>query len=121
MMPLTSPCDCCDNCLNQTFEGCTYDPIFYVPGLPDQKVTAHIKNLATGRLSMLETESQGEYIEFKLSEFEIELTKNQTYKIVLKDEAGTIIDFDLDGETYNCTQILLTPAHVIEKKPSPVY
>jgi len=95
--------------------------MFDVSSLPNQTVTVYLQNIATGRTNSLEVEVEGGFIELNLTEYDIVFVNNQTYKLVIKDEAGTVIDFDYDGETFNCMNLRIEPTYVVEKNPSPVY
>jgi hypothetical protein len=95
--------------------------LFDVSSLPDQTVTVYLQNIATGRINSIETESIDGSIELNLNDYDFTLVNNQTYKIVIKDESGTVVEFDYEDESYNCMNLTVNPAYVATKIPSPVY
>lgn len=112
--------NCCDECLNLTFDSCLVSIDFDVTSLPNQDVTLIVTNIATGRANSFELEAVGGEILFDSQDFDIPFVPNQTYKAQIKDESGTVIEFDSGAETYNCLQFKIKPTYEAVK-PHPHY
>lgn len=111
---------CCDECLTLTFDSCIVTIDFDVTSLPNQDVTLIVTNIATGRANSFELEAIDGEILFDSQDFDVSFVPNQTYKIKIKDESGTVIEFDSGELTYNCAQFKINPTYEAVK-PHPHY